>query len=377
MSGVTQHRVRVTVGSDELTLWSGYDISVDILQPADAFSLSCKASRAAWDLLALDAEVQVWIDDSRILSGFIGARTKEPGGDGGGTVIQVEGRDRAGRLVDESAPLFAYGGQRLQQLVERLVGIGSPDALFERVTLLNTSNRRLMTNGRARSTDEPALLTGAHAPRRVLPGQGRWAVLEEFLRESRMLAWSTANGRELFVGQPNQAQEPQYRFFEAAEGSARAAETNSQIRIAESVEDRYSEITCVGKATGTDANYGSGVTKNRGTATSSYTGWSRPKRLLISDDSVKGPADALERAEREMLERDAAGHEVLVRAPGHSQLVARRQAVFAPDTIARVEDELTGLAGDYLVTAVTFSDSRESGTRTELRMVPRGTILVI
>lgn len=446
------HEVRVVAGGKVVTGWQDYSISVDMLKPADAFSVPVRFTREAWDLLRPDQTVAVYVDDTRILSGFIDSRRKRPGRDSG-TVIEIEGRDKTGRLVDESAPLFRYGGLTIQALAELLVG-----DLFERVTLVNTANR-FLTRGpgqKARSGPEPVealadlveggiavargnaaklkaleakyterrkqvwanaarvtgerlirgyqqalgvyrppppprvpkvlppIATGPNAPKRVMPGQTKWQVLEEFLTEARILAWSTADGRELFIGVPHDNQEPQYYFFEAAEGSHRAGETNCEIEIVDTVADRYSAITVLGANTGTAANYGSNVTRNYAVAkdnpdTDGGEGidFLRPKRLIVQDDGIKGAADALERADREMLTRDAGAHEVIVRAPGHSQIYGGTEpTLFAIDTVARVEDEATGTLGDYRVVACSYSESESGGTRTELRLVPRDTVLV-
>ncbi len=417
------HEISVIAARRRVPGWKEYTISVDMLQPADQFSLTVQFTRDAWDLLPPDQEIAVFIDSTRILTGFVDERNKtsEPGA---GTNIELQGRDKAGRLVDESAPLFRFGGLKLKELAEKIVGIGiDADPLFERVVLVNTRNRSLLRDVRARQARtirepadplsqlfrfaaniprlsvglgvagprtvavppliDPGIFEGRAAPKKVAPGSSRWAVLESFIREARLIAWSTADGRELFVGLPNYEQEEQYYFFEAATDSDNRDATNAKIEVRHTVADRYSKITAVGAARGSGANYGSNVTKNRGVARNNPAdpdgvgiAFLRRKALLITDDSIKNPRDALERAEREMLERDAGALEVIVDVPGHSQLYAgETPTVYAVDTIARVEDEDTGLRGDMYVTSVEFTRSRGGGTRSRLRLVPRGTLL--
>ena len=64
------------------------------------------------------------------------------------------------------------------------------------------------------------------------------------------MAWSTADGRELFIGLPNYEQEPQYYFFEAATNSDNRDSTNCRISVRESIAERYSKITAVGASKG-------------------------------------------------------------------------------------------------------------------------------
>lgn len=454
---IKSHEVSVVVGRVRLPGWKDYSISVDMLQPADGFSMAVQFTPERWRLLHTDARVDVFIDSTRILAGFVDIRKKKSGR-GEGTMIQITGRDKTGRLVDESAPLFRYGGLRLKSLAEKIVGItDDDDPIFERVVLVNTRNRSLLRNSRARQARavreplqnaalglfasaarplglfapaavlastardpranqartrlisasaavlgvlpaaagalerverppkiEPGIFNGRSAPKKVQPGDTRWAVLEEFLREARLIAWSTGDGKDLFVGLPNYEQEPQWFFFEAGSQSDNRDGTNCTIEVVESVADRYSKITCVGAAKATRSNYGKNVTKNRATVfdnpdnTRDGTGlaFTRRKALLITDDSIRNPRDALERAEREQLERDAGGLEIVVDAPGHSQLFSGEEpAIFAVDTIATINDEDTQIRGEFLVTSCDFTQSRQEGTRTRMRMVPKGTLL--
>jgi prophage tail gpP-like protein len=430
------HEISVIADRFRIPGWIDYTISQDMLQPADAFSMSVRFTRDAWNLLQTDQEVTVAIDSTKILSGFVDQRGKvsQPGS---GTLIQITGRDRGGRLVDESSPLFSYGGLGIKELAEKIVGItDDDDPLFESVVLENTRNRSLLRNVRARQAKvvkepfdgvtgrfrevnrfvlaphvelegvsgtarnfgraarglkvvpqspvvDPGIYRGRRAPKKVQPGSSRWAVLEMFLREARLLAWSTGDGRELVIGLPNYDQENQFYFYEPSITSANRSDATAAIDVTEKVTDRYSKITAVGAAKGSGASYGSNVTKNRGVVLdnpddSDGVGRSflRRKALIITDDSIKNSGDALERAEREQLERDSGGLEVVVKAPGHSQLYSgETPAIFTIDTMARVFDEDTGTEGDFLSTAVEYRQSRDEGTVSEMRLVPKGTYL--
>jgi len=421
---VTNHAVTVVCDGEEVPGWKSYSIQTDVLQPADSFSMQVQFTRAAWSLLQPDSEITVHIDRTRILTGYIGTREKVPGTDG--TMLSISGRDKTGRLVDESAPLFSYGGKYLKELAEDICDVGTDLALFERVVLVNTKNRSLLRSKRARKakisleplvdpvvggfragaglagisipevgTDltfkidrppiiEPGIFRGRAASKRVQPGQTRWAVLEEFLREARLLAWSTADGRELFIGLPNYEQEAQYMFFEASSEDGRNRDvTNCSIRVVENVEEMYALYLACGAARGNGKNYGPNVTKNIASVkdnpeTNDGTGihFARPKTLLISDDGIKSQRDALERAERERLQREAGRLELEISCAGHGQIYAGDvPTIYAVDTIAEVYDEDTGIADSFYVTAVDFSADDSGGTRTSIRAVPKGTLL--
>ncbi len=426
---IPTHEVSVNITGKKIAGWKSYTIESDILQPADSFDLSLKFSTQAWDLCRTDAPIAVFIDQVRILSGFIGSRKKVPGE--GGTELQIAGRDQSGRLVDESSSLFSYGGLGIKELAERIVGIGQADSMFTKVTLVNTRNRNLLRKTTARQakvvrepvppgTDlyrkgkgplitffgdvvtttaagrtivtgtiarppkiTPGIFKGRSVKKKVTPGQSRWAVLEEFLKEARLLAWSTGDGRELFIGIPNFEQQPQYAFYEASADSASRSRTNASITVEENVEELYSMYTVVGASRGGSANYGKDVTKNRAVIydnplnETDGTGarFLRRKALLITDDGIKNQRDALERAEREQQEREINFSVITVNVPGHSQLYAgETSAIYAVDTMARVWDEDTRTKGKYFVTRCTYTGS-VAGTTTELSLVPEGTLL--
>ena len=468
---IHRHRVSVVAGGKVVPGWKSYNVSVDMLQPADAFSLSVRFSSAAWDLLAPDTEVAIYIDSTRILTGFIGARTKVPGE--GGTMLEISGRDKTGRLVDESAALFAYGGLYLKDLAELICDIGTDSAfepLFERVTLSNTKNRSLLRNVRRQKIRvnldpvvdpvvgafragagvigvtipevqagtieldaieretvdldpiidpiaygareaaalvgvtlpkyrggaefkglkyvkkppiiKPGIFKGRSGPKRVQPGQSRWSVLEEFLIEARLIAWSTADGKELVIGLPTYNQDASFEFYEAGVESEERERTNCRIRVTENVEEMYSLYLACGAAKGSGANYGPNVTKYFGSARDNPqsrdgigVSFKRPKTLLISDDGIKSQRDADERAERQKIEREAGRLELEIQTVGHGQIYdGQKPVIFAVDTICKVTDEDTGTSGAFLVTAVDFQGD-ESGTKTTLQVVPKGTLL--
>ena len=56
------HVVTIVIGGAEVGGWTDYQIESSMLAPADAFTLTRKVDRAAWNLCELDALVQVQID---------------------------------------------------------------------------------------------------------------------------------------------------------------------------------------------------------------------------------------------------------------------------------------------------------------------------
>lgn len=369
--------VAIVVAGKMIIGWISYDISTSITEAPARFSMSIPFDDEAWALLKPDQPVRLTIGGFPILSGFI---DDSPATDGeSGVQIDVTGRCRVSRLTDESAPGINFSGLGIAELIGK---VASP--WFLKVTLSNARNRAVVRGKgkKARAASEPVKIN-TKAGTAIEPGQTRWSVIERLLQQTGYIAFSAGDGTELVVGKPNYDQEVQFRFFRAAARSPRAAETNVLgMTINRSTAERYSRVICVGSGQGTPANYGNaaasryGEAKNfAGTIQGEGKDFSAPKTLVIqhSNDSID---QARELARREMAQRDASGHSITVRCAGHGQYISTQfLTVFAPDTLAYVEDERTGTRGVYLITSCTYRSTRDGGEETEMHLVSKGTEL--
>jgi prophage tail gpP-like protein len=371
-----EHKVSVVVGKYEVRGWSEYSITTSIVEPADTFEMRLPFDRQAWDLLTPDQPIKVLVDGVCVLSGFL---DESPLGEGE-EELQIRGRCRIGRLVDESAPAFRYQGLALDRLIAQLAA-----PWFTKVTISNARNRRVL-RGKGRKAiagGEPLRL----APRKdgllVEPGQMRWSVIEELLGQAGLLCTAAGDGTELVIFRPNYDQEVQFRFFHPAASSRRSREGNVlALSIERSTAQRYSRILVVGAGRGTDSNYGAAVSSRYGEAKDNPSDadgvgrdFTAPKRLIIQEP-VQSADEARELAAREMSRRDGQGAGIRVTVPMHGQVVAGQfPTLFACDTLAHVEDERTGTKGVYLITACTFKSTRQGGEQTQLELVPKGTEL--
>lgn len=376
------HRVRVTFGdqgengsgleSDQI---KAFDLTSDMLELVDPYTLRAPLTPALWRMSRLDSKVRIFVDDSQVLEGFVEEREHATGRDG--SLLTIAGRDKGGRLVDESAPLKSFSGRPIDDIARELVA-----PWFPAVTLSNARNRALVRGrGRrlARTGAEPAVASNREESRPVSPGETVASVLGHFLEREALLGWSSADGREFVIGEPNYDQAPQFFFFAAAPESGRWSEANCTVSYRESVMERYSEIRAVGSSAGDDTNYGPNVTRRSAAATSDA--FQYRKRLIVADDDLRSSTAAQARADREMALRDATGQALTIVARGFGQALGgdpeARPALFACDTMTRFENEETGVGGDYLITRVTFHRSKEEGEWSELDLVPRGTALVV
>jgi prophage tail gpP-like protein len=383
-----RHNVKIVAGASTIEGWQSYDITHDMLNPADSFSLSAGPyTQAKANALRPDTRVRIYVDDVLQLDGFTGQRRAGVSRRGGG-VLTVSGRDRGGRLVDESAPIVSFAGLGIADLALKMA-----TPWVERVELSNASNRRLIAGGAkvktGRVSAEPAIDRSPRAERKVRPGETRWQVLQHFLQEGKLLAWLSADGAALVVGKPNYDQEPTFRFVEAPVGSQNRHRANFEsIEVSDSVEELYSRITC--SATWHESYFTANAAGNAVTfeETHRYRGvandgpgadgignrFQYPKTCVLVDQDVRSSAAARTRAEREMADLGSDAHALTITVKGHGQLAAGavKPTLFACDTMARVRSETLGIDGDYLITRVRFTADKPGGEVTELALVPKG-----
>lgn len=374
MIRVPKHTVSISVAGAEIRSPIRYQIGTSITDGVSTFELRVPFSRDAWDLLLPDALVQIRIDGVPIVTGFI----DDSDGTDDGDAIDVTGRCKVGRLIGDAAPRFSFSGLPIQAQLERLV---SP--FFSKVVLDNDRNRANIRGKGKKARVARAAIENGRVATNIEPGQTRWALISQFCEQRGLLAWSSGDGRELVVARVNYKQQPQFRLFRPAPGSARAKEsTVLSMAPRRSTGDRFSRVIVVGSGTGTDSNYGPKVASRYGEAKNNPDtvdgegyDFTVPKRLILQR-SVNSAAEAKELAEAEMSRRDGQGYAITVRAPGHGQVVAgTRTTLFACDTLAALEDERTGTRGTYAITACSFSGDRDGGEQTTLTLVPWGTEL--
>lgn len=397
-----QHNVSISVGGKVIEKWTDYGIESDMLKPADSFHMQIRnPTWETWTLCAPDSAVTVMIDGNVIMNGFIDDRHKNDD-EGGGCSLYISGRDKGGRLVDESAPLASYEGLDVKALATRLCQPWFPNIVFT-----NDLNREAMQglNKRIKLAEANHSSSPGHRARKrshktttpiyphldydgetrvtrkkVMAGEKRWQVLRSFLEELGLIGWSAADGESFIIGQPDYQQDLSYFFALPTTADARryyggqAGVISSSLR--DSLAECYSQITAVGLGAGDfnvnvigraydnpDNTAGFGVGKF----------FKQPKRLLVPDDRLRTNDSAAVRAKRELAERAAHRRHLQLRVRGHGQ----NGLLFAPDTMAAYFDGLIDFYAEFLITTVVFDHSDSQGETTMLHLVPTGTVLRI
>lgn len=375
------HEIRVICNGAVVSGWTGYHVDSSMITATDGFELRRPFSLEAWNLLRRDSDVRIEIDGTAILRGFVDKRVRQAKA---GTMT-ISGRDRAGRLVDESAPAINYSGLTIEQAFKQLM---SP--WFSTLTISDARNRRLRRGKgrRVASGAEDPVTINIRVPRQgnVHPGEKRSHVMHEIASRAQLIWWSSADGKEIFIGRPNHNQAAQYVFIHAKPGSETVGNVKD-MTITEDDGDRYSLIMVAGIGGQGDTNYGKNVSDNRGVSLDnpfnrtdgSGRDFIHPKRMFMPEKSFSSFGDAQRVAEIERIRRDYKRHLVSVEMPLHGQFLTPGGAptLFAYNTVARVIDEELEIDDTYLIVSCAYSSNREQGETTTMHMVPTGTEILL
>ena len=314
------HNIAIRVGDKLVEHWQSYSITSDMLNPADGFSMALAPATAELrELVAPNARIAVLIDDVQILDGFIDERTIS-GDKGAGTVVEIAGRDKAGRLVDESMDPSSFRRKSLVDIVDTAAG-----RWFNFVLLTNEENRVWLRGGRrkglARSSARARGVNTKLEKLEVEPGESRWDAISRFVREAGLLAWSSADGEALIVSQPDYTQDPQYAFI-AASGEVRGNIVSWS--LTEDLSGQYSEITVLAAGRGDHGRFGKAL---RATSSAISLGdyWTddAPKRLIIAGSDARNTKTAEAFALDELAKREGEGTRLTLTVQGHSQRLRR------------------------------------------------------
>lgn len=367
--------VTAIVEGQEISGFISGNVESSMVTPADSFVLRIPRTRELLEILRRDAEITIKFDGVTQLNGFIDKRSRSSRSG----VMEIHGRDRVGRLVDESAPAVNYSGLTIEQAINRLI-----DPFFPSLTVSNEKNRRIRRGKgrRVASATEPVVTINVRVPRRgqVHPGQSRWQLIHEICGRAGLLAYATSDGRELFVGLPNKSQPPQYSFFDGPDAS-----NVRDITVIDDDGDRYSLIMCGGVGGQSDTNYGKNVSSNVGVVFDdpsnriNGTGrdFLRPKRLYLPERTFSSYRDAGRVAKLEADRRNFNRHQLSVEVEGFGQMQTDNSyTFFVPDTVATVVAPEDDIDNSYMIYSCSYSFNRSQGDYTVMRLVTLDTEII-
>jgi prophage tail gpP-like protein len=189
----------------------------------------------------------------------------------------------------------------------------------------------------------------------------RWLeVLRKHLDRAGLMLWATASG-SFVLSAPNAAQTPSYQLYRFD------GQTNiTNFSMDDSATSRHSEAIIYGKGGGRK----SGRKKAKGIYVDQEMvdyGYSQP--LVIRDEYVQTGAQAAYLARRRLAEERRDGWHLEYTIAGHTLPAfnsPNKRAVLTVDTVVAIQDNITGVYGNYYIEGVTRRRGPETTTTIRL-----------
>lgn len=371
--------VQIVINGTSYQGWTEVDIDSDILNPADAFSVSGTIPKAkptqaesragappqAFDDFREGNSCDVYVGPDRQMAGVIDDPQMD--GDQKASRFKIIGRDLGGLLVDNEAKHIKATKYTVKTMIQALL---DPSWGIKNVILSNEDNRKLILGRRDKNKPRAAvpkfLQPLPRARTKIDAGQKVASIITMHCERLGITWWLTAGG-DLFIGKPNYDQEASYNFSAGALGSQTPTNVLSW-SVKRQSSERYSEIKVVGQ--------GFADPKQLWTAKSGkpmYTATARDpdlvergivRKLIISDCDVLSNDEAQNKADYEMGQRRLKALMVNVTVPGFRQ----GPRLYAVDTIATVKIEEAAIDGAFYVIQRRFTENRGQ-RRTQLLLV--------
>lgn len=199
-------------------------------------------------------------------------------------------------------------------------------------------------------------------------GETRWEFLDRSAKRNGLLMSMSPEGKLLMCGL-HYDQEPSYFLTRRINNGSGNTILSGSAR--EDISDVYREVIVYGRAKGKDKARspfkGHAISDPKEAAYLPYE-----RTLEIRDNSIRSKEDAQRRAEYELGKSKQGALVLEYTVQGHSQ----NGLIFATDTIAHVEDEVTGISGPHYVVARTFTRGAKQAPLTALKLVPPGSIVL-
>lgn len=379
------HEVEVRVGEARARLTAVDEVTIthDLLQAGSVATLALwrQPGDAPWPETELYRQAKIYAPVEVLVDGHLQVRgvveKMRVGADRSGAAFVLSYRDLAcAAMTAEAPPWLSLRDVTLEEALRRLI---APLDLPLVVGADADDARRVLAGMRpgARAPSGRRSRRRHHVDRfRVQPGTKVWALCEQLCRRHGYLLYTAPceSGVGLVIDKPAYDSEVLYRF--------------SRRRL----DDGSGEGNILGGWRELDATQVPTSAAVHGHSAHAAREDAR-HRATVVNDRLTGDrfADALK--SRPWYRRDPKARTVQVATQKARRLIAQANAnldvlplavqgfgqsgrLYTINTMARVDDVETGAAGDYLVTQVTMSRSRQRGTVSQLRLVPKGALVI-
>ena len=350
-------RIQLIVNGQKVENFLSYRVEADIYKADHAFSFRFSDTSSQ---IAPGSRCDLRVNDVLAMTGLIDKVTR--GGERSGVMLRAEGRDLMGLLVDSCCETFpTLKDKTLSEIATTLLSnvpfIQRSAIVYEQDVVGTMAGPR--PDGR--STLSQLSATGcepAHKYAQIEPGMTIFEALKQYAMSRGLLFFGLPNGTFVF-GRPKAAGAPAYSIVVSKRDPSR----NNAVRASfkDDISRRYSKVTVIGQRQGreTDGVNGAASINTSATVTDSTFPFYKPFVRTNNDDEFSPPTYA-----RLIMERQRAeGFELHYRVPGHTQ----KGKAWTINELCRVQDDVAGLDGVYLIFGRAFELSRE-GKYTILRL---------
>lgn len=341
--------VILVVGDQAWANWASYEVSAQFETPADGWKVEARnPSSTQLAELSTTSVVLLLVGSTVLLQGRIDR--KELRRTRSGTIVTLSGRDLAGQLVDCTPPAsWAWRNVTLAALTEKaLADLGITATVLAH-------------------TDAKSALKWAKAE----VGETYWQVLQRYARKARLMLWMTPDG-VLHLGRPDYTSDPVAKLVLGVSADLRQETNVEESLYVDDASGRYTEITVLGQARGTELLFGSGA-HLKGVATDSdlvARGLVRP--LVLDDGDLRSTSEAMQRASWEVSNRRFQGESLEYVVPGHGPA---RGVPWALNTMVSVRDELASINGVWWLAGYRIMRDAQRGSRSVLSLRPPNLLL--
>ncbi len=360
-------KIQLYVDGQGVGLFEDYDVQSSVLQQPAAFSVRLGWSGTAAEILNAirpGAVFDLRIADRLVQSGRVDERSV--GQDGGGTFVEVKGRDWMAGVFDsfvEEERSFANATYYdLTRTVLDLCGLQDRE-----LTASDTAHLRAVTGTTTIPVVNEEVLkqvqTGVieSAPTKVVNktlkaklGERWYDWLQRQYKRKGLFLW--CSGRNFTLSRPRWDQPPTFTIVKARGAAAEWANV-LHTTWRDSTTNRHTEITVYGRGGGGAA----GRTKVKGKFTDpEMVRRGLSKRLVVHDEDCKTLQECEYAARRTAAEERRAGWTLQYTLSGH--VFGPFDSVWVPNTTCRVIDDEIPIDGTLYIESVQYSRKPETTT---------------
>ncbi len=327
--------VSLLIGGRVHSAWTRYSVSSDLLTPASAWNVSLGLPEGEMPpTVRPGAPVSVRVGNDPVMVGYVDQVNHEISKS---HTLRMNGRDGAGLLVDCSAPIFVARNLSLAEIVDTVV---KP---------LGVSKIRVDAKG------------GAAEKVAVEPGDTAWDVISKAAEANGLWPWFAPDGT-LIVGGPDYQAAPVASLIMRRDGQGNNV---SRLTVDESIAKRYSEITVLGQAHGTESAGGANALKS--VMHDPDVPLYRPKIVLEGDAPN---AEAVSRKAKKLLaDGRLDGLTITAQVRGHR---TSDGVLWTPGQRVHIQSEPHEINGIYFLMVRTMSGGRGAPSITELTLKEDG-----